>query len=94
MFSFSCHVLQESLLSSASGYSNYRGILNWCVIMLVSEVMWEFIQKKKFSIILYRITVTFLLLASYKDNTYSIHLSCIYLNHQLNLFYLFPFIVL
>lgn len=31
----SCHVLQESLLSSASGYSNYRGILNWCVIMLV-----------------------------------------------------------
>ncbi|XP_036826629.1 diacylglycerol O-acyltransferase 1a isoform X2 [Oncorhynchus mykiss] len=32
---FSCHVLQESLLSSASGYSNYRGILNWCVVMLV-----------------------------------------------------------
>ncbi|KPP64204.1 hypothetical protein Z043_117476, partial [Scleropages formosus] len=31
-----CHKLQESLLSSASGYSNYRGILNWCVIMLVS----------------------------------------------------------
>ncbi|XP_018618439.2 diacylglycerol O-acyltransferase 1-like isoform X1 [Scleropages formosus] len=31
----SCHKLQESLLSSASGYSNYRGILNWCVIMLV-----------------------------------------------------------
>uniref|UniRef100_A0A8C9VR58 O-acyltransferase n=1 Tax=Scleropages formosus TaxID=113540 RepID=A0A8C9VR58_SCLFO len=30
-----CHKLQESLLSSASGYSNYRGILNWCVIMLV-----------------------------------------------------------
>ncbi|XP_036423425.1 diacylglycerol O-acyltransferase 1a [Colossoma macropomum] len=31
----SCHRLQESLLSSESGYSNYRGILNWCVIMLV-----------------------------------------------------------
>ncbi|KAK2830460.1 hypothetical protein Q5P01_018391 [Channa striata] len=31
----SCHVLQESLLSSASGYSNYRGILNWCVVMLM-----------------------------------------------------------
>uniref|UniRef100_A0AAY4DA98 O-acyltransferase n=1 Tax=Denticeps clupeoides TaxID=299321 RepID=A0AAY4DA98_9TELE len=30
-----CHSLQESLLSSASGYSNYRGILNWCVVMLV-----------------------------------------------------------
>ncbi|XP_028673929.1 diacylglycerol O-acyltransferase 1a [Erpetoichthys calabaricus] len=30
-----CHKLQESLLSSASGYSNYRGILNWCVVMLV-----------------------------------------------------------
>ncbi|KAK2844525.1 hypothetical protein Q5P01_011184 [Channa striata] len=31
----SCHKTQESLLSSASGYSNYRGILNWCVVMLV-----------------------------------------------------------
>uniref|UniRef100_A0A8B9N138 diacylglycerol O-acyltransferase n=1 Tax=Accipiter nisus TaxID=211598 RepID=A0A8B9N138_9AVES len=30
-----CHKVQESLLSSASGYSNYRGILNWCVVMLV-----------------------------------------------------------
>ncbi|XP_056141642.1 diacylglycerol O-acyltransferase 1b [Lampris incognitus] len=30
-----CHELRESLLSSASGYSNYRGILNWCVVMLV-----------------------------------------------------------
>lgn len=37
VFPCSCHVLQESLLSSASGYSNYRGILNWCVVMLVSE---------------------------------------------------------
>uniref|UniRef100_A0A3B5AHT1 O-acyltransferase n=1 Tax=Stegastes partitus TaxID=144197 RepID=A0A3B5AHT1_9TELE len=35
VFLCSCHVLQESLLSSASGYSNYRGILNWCVVMLV-----------------------------------------------------------
>uniref|UniRef100_A0A3B4XD47 O-acyltransferase n=1 Tax=Seriola lalandi dorsalis TaxID=1841481 RepID=A0A3B4XD47_SERLL len=34
VFSCSCHVFQESLLSSASGYSNYRGILNWCVVML------------------------------------------------------------
>uniref|UniRef100_A0A8D3E7E9 O-acyltransferase n=1 Tax=Scophthalmus maximus TaxID=52904 RepID=A0A8D3E7E9_SCOMX len=32
----SCHKIQESLLSSASGYNNYRGILNWCVVMLVS----------------------------------------------------------
>ncbi|NXW90908.1 DGAT1 acyltransferase, partial [Alopecoenas beccarii] len=30
-----CHKVQESLLSSASGYSNYRGVLNWCVVMLV-----------------------------------------------------------
>lgn len=37
VFPCSCHVLQESLLSSASGYSNYRGILNWCVVMLVSK---------------------------------------------------------
>uniref|UniRef100_A0A3P9L1S5 Diacylglycerol O-acyltransferase 1 n=1 Tax=Oryzias latipes TaxID=8090 RepID=A0A3P9L1S5_ORYLA len=36
--SCSCHVLQESLLSSASGYSNYRGILNWCVVMLVNSL--------------------------------------------------------
>uniref|UniRef100_A0A8V5GWY1 O-acyltransferase n=1 Tax=Melopsittacus undulatus TaxID=13146 RepID=A0A8V5GWY1_MELUD len=32
---FRCHRLQDSLLSSASGYSNYRGVLNWCVVMLI-----------------------------------------------------------
>ncbi|KAM6125770.1 LOW QUALITY PROTEIN: diacylglycerol O-acyltransferase 1 [Pterocles gutturalis] len=32
---FRCHKVQESLLSSTSGYSNYRGVLNWCVVMLV-----------------------------------------------------------
>ncbi|KAK7886365.1 hypothetical protein WMY93_025986 [Mugilogobius chulae] len=31
----SCHRTQESLLSSASGYNNYRGVLNWCVVMLI-----------------------------------------------------------
>uniref|UniRef100_A0A3Q2Z2D7 O-acyltransferase n=1 Tax=Hippocampus comes TaxID=109280 RepID=A0A3Q2Z2D7_HIPCM len=30
-----CHKTQESLLSSSSGFSNYRGILNWCVVMLI-----------------------------------------------------------
>ncbi|XP_074058253.1 diacylglycerol O-acyltransferase 1 [Macrotis lagotis] len=30
-----CHRLQESLFSSSSGFSNYRGILNWCVVMLI-----------------------------------------------------------
>ncbi|XP_061572746.1 diacylglycerol O-acyltransferase 1b isoform X2 [Cololabis saira] len=30
-----CHKKQESLLSSGSGYKNYRGVLNWCVVMLV-----------------------------------------------------------
>ncbi|NXO01084.1 DGAT1 acyltransferase, partial [Rhinopomastus cyanomelas] len=30
-----CHKVQDSLLSSDSGYSNYRGVLNWCVVMLV-----------------------------------------------------------
>lgn len=35
-----CHRLQDSLFSSDSGFSNYRGILNWCVVMLVSG-MWE-----------------------------------------------------
>nr|XP_040149420.1 diacylglycerol O-acyltransferase 1 isoform X6 [Ictidomys tridecemlineatus] len=29
-----CHRLQDSLFSSDSGFSNYRGILNWCVVML------------------------------------------------------------
>uniref|UniRef100_A0A8B9LFX1 O-acyltransferase n=1 Tax=Astyanax mexicanus TaxID=7994 RepID=A0A8B9LFX1_ASTMX len=33
--SVSCHKLQESMLSSASSFKNYRGILNWCVVMLV-----------------------------------------------------------
>lgn len=32
-----CHRLQDSLFSSDSGFSNYRGILNWCVVMLVSR---------------------------------------------------------
>lgn len=31
----SCHKTQESLLTSTSGYNNYRGVLNWCVVMLV-----------------------------------------------------------
>lgn len=30
-----CHRLQESLFSSDSGFNNYRGILNWCVVMLI-----------------------------------------------------------
>lgn len=30
-----CHKRQESLLSSSSGFNNYRGLLNWCVVMLV-----------------------------------------------------------
>uniref|UniRef100_A0A8C8DLU6 O-acyltransferase n=1 Tax=Oryzias sinensis TaxID=183150 RepID=A0A8C8DLU6_9TELE len=32
---YNCHKTQQSLLSSSSGYSNYRGVLNWCVVMLV-----------------------------------------------------------
>lgn len=31
----SCHKTQESLLTSTSGFNNYRGVLNWCVVMLV-----------------------------------------------------------
>lgn len=31
----SCHKTRESLLSSSSGYNNYRGVLNWCVVMLI-----------------------------------------------------------
>lgn len=37
-----CHRLQDSLFSSDSGFNNYRGILNWCVVMLVSGTWcWE-----------------------------------------------------
>lgn len=34
-----CHRMQDSLFSSDSGFSNYRGILNWCVVMLVSHTV-------------------------------------------------------
>lgn len=33
--------MQDSLFSSDSGFSNYRGILNWCVVMLVSHTVVE-----------------------------------------------------
>lgn len=29
------HKMRDSLLSSASGYTNYRGILNLCIVLLV-----------------------------------------------------------
>uniref|UniRef100_A0A8C2FUV3 O-acyltransferase n=1 Tax=Cyprinus carpio TaxID=7962 RepID=A0A8C2FUV3_CYPCA len=35
MLLLNCHKLQESMLSSASSFRNYRGVLNWCVVMLV-----------------------------------------------------------
>uniref|UniRef100_A0A672FPE5 O-acyltransferase n=1 Tax=Salarias fasciatus TaxID=181472 RepID=A0A672FPE5_SALFA len=35
LYFLSCHKRQESLLSSSSGFNNYRGLLNWCVVMLV-----------------------------------------------------------
>ena len=31
----SCHKAQDSLLTSSSGYTNYRGVLNLCIILLV-----------------------------------------------------------
>ena len=34
-FLFSFHKTRDSLLSSASGYTNYRGVLNLCVVLLV-----------------------------------------------------------
>ncbi|XP_048461966.1 diacylglycerol O-acyltransferase 1-like [Rhincodon typus] len=30
-----CHKVRESLLSSSSGFLNYRGILNWAVVVLI-----------------------------------------------------------
>uniref|UniRef100_A0A3Q1ASK0 O-acyltransferase n=1 Tax=Amphiprion ocellaris TaxID=80972 RepID=A0A3Q1ASK0_AMPOC len=35
LYIHSCHKTQESLLTSTSGFNNYRGVLNWCVVMLV-----------------------------------------------------------
>lgn len=36
----SCHSVQDSLLSSDSRFTNYRGILNWIIILLVSHSLW------------------------------------------------------
>uniref|UniRef100_A0A7N8Y7K4 O-acyltransferase n=1 Tax=Mastacembelus armatus TaxID=205130 RepID=A0A7N8Y7K4_9TELE len=41
----SCHKTQESLLSSASGYRNYRGILNWCVVMCLNYSAFFFLVR-------------------------------------------------
>lgn len=30
-----CHVPRDSLLSSSSGYTNYRGLLNLCIVLLI-----------------------------------------------------------
>ncbi|XP_069757180.1 diacylglycerol O-acyltransferase 1-like isoform X2 [Narcine bancroftii] len=30
-----CHKIRESLLSSSSGFLNYRGVLNWAVVVLI-----------------------------------------------------------
>lgn len=35
-FSFSCHQTTDSLFSSTSGFSNYRGLVNLCIVLLVS----------------------------------------------------------
>ncbi|XP_067837566.1 diacylglycerol O-acyltransferase 1-like, partial [Heptranchias perlo] len=39
-----CHKTRESLLSSSSGFLNYRGILNWAMVMLIlthAHMVWE-----------------------------------------------------
>uniref|UniRef100_A0A669F1R1 diacylglycerol O-acyltransferase n=1 Tax=Oreochromis niloticus TaxID=8128 RepID=A0A669F1R1_ORENI len=36
VFLCSCHSIQDSLLSSNSSFTGYRGILNWIIILLVS----------------------------------------------------------
>lgn len=38
----SCHRVQDSLLSSNSSFTGYRGILNWIIILLVRVVLYCF----------------------------------------------------
>lgn len=35
VFVCSCHSIQDSLLSSNSSFTGYRGVLNWTIILLV-----------------------------------------------------------
>ena len=35
IYLFRCHEPKDSLLSSSANYTNYRGILNLCIILLV-----------------------------------------------------------
>uniref|UniRef100_A0AAZ3QBE1 O-acyltransferase n=1 Tax=Oncorhynchus tshawytscha TaxID=74940 RepID=A0AAZ3QBE1_ONCTS len=85
---FSCHVLQESLLSSASGYSNYRGILNWCVVMLVVSINIFFTSSDRYGILVDPIQVVSLFL---KD-PYNWPASCLIIEHCVNnvFFVFFP----
>uniref|UniRef100_A0A3Q3M769 O-acyltransferase n=1 Tax=Mastacembelus armatus TaxID=205130 RepID=A0A3Q3M769_9TELE len=88
LFSCSCHVLQESLLSSASGYSNYRGILNWCVVMLVLSNARLFLENIiKYGILVDPIQVVSLFL---KD-PYSWPAACLIIGMKQLFFFLFCF---
>ncbi|MEQ2222071.1 hypothetical protein ILYODFUR_022162 [Ilyodon furcidens] len=70
----SCHKAQESLLSSASGYRNYRGVLNWCVVMLVLSNARLFLENiLKYGILVDPIQVISLFL----NNPYSWPAACL-----------------
>uniref|UniRef100_A0A3Q1BWQ5 O-acyltransferase n=1 Tax=Amphiprion ocellaris TaxID=80972 RepID=A0A3Q1BWQ5_AMPOC len=88
VFPCSCHVLQESLLSSASGYSNYRGILNWCVVMLVLSNARLFLENIiKYGILVDPIQVVSLFL---KD-PYSWPAACLIIGMGLSFYFSFCF---
>lgn len=39
LLAFRCHKIRDSLFSSSSNYTNYKGLLNLCFILLVSLVL-------------------------------------------------------
>ncbi|XP_047218166.1 diacylglycerol O-acyltransferase 1b isoform X2 [Girardinichthys multiradiatus] len=74
LFDQRCHKAQESLLSSASGYRNYRGVLNWCVVMLVLSNARLFLENiLKYGILVDPIQVISLFL----NNPYSWPAACL-----------------
>nr|XP_014353467.1 PREDICTED: diacylglycerol O-acyltransferase 1-like isoform X1 [Latimeria chalumnae]XP_014353468.1 PREDICTED: diacylglycerol O-acyltransferase 1-like isoform X1 [Latimeria chalumnae]XP_014353469.1 PREDICTED: diacylglycerol O-acyltransferase 1-like isoform X1 [Latimeria chalumnae]XP_014353470.1 PREDICTED: diacylglycerol O-acyltransferase 1-like isoform X1 [Latimeria chalumnae] len=61
--SSSCHKSQESLLTPTSGFRNYRGILNWCMVILVLTHVDVFLESVlKYGILVDPIYFTSLLL--------------------------------
>uniref|UniRef100_A0A3P9DUC0 O-acyltransferase n=1 Tax=Maylandia zebra TaxID=106582 RepID=A0A3P9DUC0_9CICH len=78
-----CHKTQESLLSSASGYKNYRGVLNWCVVMLVLSNARLFLENLlRYGVLVDPVQVVSLFL----NDPYSWPAACLVIDKKLLLF--------